>query len=147
MDLRRSLRRRTAAAFLAAVALVSSLALTPTPAALGSAPKEGALSPALFRMGLEANGTVVRQGGGVAVSRVVVTHDGAERVVYRVRVGGAFPPRALRYIASPDGEQIGYGLPTPNEHAVETRRTLATKRSPPSPGPGTHYPQSVEVSA
>ncbi len=125
MDLRRSLRRRTAAAFLAAVALVSSLALTPAPAALGSAPKEGALSPALFRMGLEANGTVVRQGGGVAVSRVVVTHDGAERVVYRVRVGGSFPPRALRYIVFADGEQIGYGLPTPNEHAVETVTTDA----------------------
>ena len=118
----KTLVTRKSAVLLTAVALLASLVMTVAPASPGPASGKSAssLSPALFDKGLEGSGRVVRRDGGVEVTRVTVTHNGQERVLYRVKVKGDFPPRALRYVVTADGVRVGYGLPTPSQGAVQT---------------------------
>ena len=98
------------------------VALLPAAHSASSAAAGGAdaVSPALFRKGLEADGKVVRRADGVRVTRVVVEHKGDAVVLYRVRVAGDFPPRALRYVVLSGGDQVGFGVPTADGRAVRT---------------------------
>ena len=79
-------------------------------------PPVPAVAPSLFRAALAAKGTVVRHTPTLEVTRVV----SGRATLYRVRVAGEFPPRALRYVVSAGGRPVGYGIPTPDESAVQT---------------------------
>ena len=84
--------------------------------ALPEPPPVPSLRPALVRAGLQKQGTVVRQAPGLLVTRV----DVGGTALYRVRVAGAFPPRALRYVVSAGGSPVGYGIPTPAGEELRT---------------------------
>ncbi len=45
--------------------------------------------------------------------------------IYRVRVRGSYPPRALRYELLVDGRPVGYAIPTPDADAAEAVTTDA----------------------
>lgn len=74
----------------------------------------------LFRKGLEAEGDDVRRSDDVSVRRVRVQHEGAVRTLYRVRIEGRFPARALRYEVSAGSDKIGYGVPSADGNSLVT---------------------------
>jgi len=71
---------------------------------------------------LHAQGEVVRSEKGLRVTRIDLS--GALQLaagttsVYRVRIEGAYGPRALRYVVRSDGTPVGYGIPAPSGKAV-----------------------------
>jgi hypothetical protein len=109
-------RRRIVAAFMALACACAVLASTP---ARDAEAEEGSLPAALIRKGLAAkNGTIVRREDSLRVTRVVVKHQGKSVRLFVVRVGGSFPPRALRYVVRADGHRIGFGVPVADGSAV-----------------------------
>jgi hypothetical protein len=67
--------------------------------------------------------------------------------VYRVRVDGQFPPRALRYVVRADGVPVGYGIPTPDLSAVQVvTRSTAVLTADVTAGPES-APQPVGADA
>jgi hypothetical protein len=63
---------------------------------------------------LRADGVELRHDGPVTVDRVDIPasiRDGGPASLYRVRVAGRFPPRALRYDVLAGGRFIGFGVP------------------------------------
>ncbi|HXJ62434.1 MAG TPA: hypothetical protein VNN79_01655 [Actinomycetota bacterium] len=129
--------KRTAIALLAVVVTLlaggTTASAAPTPPGTGirtapvaAPPSVPSVGPALVDAALAASGTVVRTAPGVTVTRVVVPgKGGVPTTLYRVRVAGRFPPRALRYVVRSGGTPVGYGIPTPSGLAVEavTRST------------------------
>jgi hypothetical protein len=94
----------------------SSSAATPVPR----------LTPAVVARAQIAPATLVRMTGNVTVARVSGLPS-----VFRVRVGGTFPARALRYRVMADGRPVAYGVPAPVERAllaVTTDRSVLTGR-------------------
>ena len=83
-----------------------------------------ALPAAIVANAERARGSVVRQTSGVTVSAVAIpaslraAYPGVPATVWRVRVAGRFPPRALRYIVSAGGRPVGYGTPSAHENAA-----------------------------
>ena len=71
---------------------------------------------------LHAQGEVVRSEDGLRVTRIDLA--GAQQLaagttsVYRVRIEGAYGPRALRYVVRSDGAPVAYGIPAPTGNAV-----------------------------
>ncbi|MEP6758452.1 MAG: hypothetical protein ABJB55_04600 [Actinomycetota bacterium] len=71
---------------------------------------------------LHAKGDVVRNEGGIRVTRIAL--DATQRVlagtasVFRVRIQGPYAPRALRYVVRSDGDPVAYGIPAPTGRAV-----------------------------
>jgi len=123
-------RRALAAAFVVVATLSTGVA-----AATPTAPQTGirvralpepkpvpSVAPDVTQAALRAPGSVVRSQPGVTVTRVRV----GSRSVFRVRVAGNFPPRALRYVVSAGGDPVGYGIPTPAGDAVQTVTTSAS---------------------
>jgi hypothetical protein len=117
--------------FAALAMLVAGLAAQSVPAAAsGKAARSDrvaavpALPAAVMANAESTTGVVVRRAAGVTVSAVSVpaslraAHAGVPATVWRVRVAGRFPPRALRYIVSAGGHAIGYGSPSMHENAV-----------------------------
>jgi hypothetical protein len=127
---RRSSRGLFATATL--VLLVAAFAAQAAPAAAGGrAARSGGhaaavptLPAAVMANADHAAGVVVRRTPGVTVSSIAVpaalraTHQGVPATVWRVRVDGRFPPRALRYIVYAGGHAVGYGSPSMHEDAV-----------------------------
>src|SRR4051794_25963954 len=122
-------RRALAAAFVVVTLLgtgAATAAAEPTAPSTGirvrplpKPPKVPSVRPSLVQAALRTPGTVVRRAPGVLVSRV----QAGGATLYRVRVDGRFPPRALRYVVSADGAPVGYGIPTPAGDAVQTVTT------------------------
>jgi hypothetical protein len=78
-----------------------------------------ALSPAVVAAGAKRSGQVIRRAPGVTVSAVRLgTSASRVQTVWRVRVAGAFPPRALRYTVFAGDRPVGYGTPSTDGHAV-----------------------------
>jgi hypothetical protein len=76
-------------------------------------------SPKVVAAALEADGTVVRRAAGLLVEEVdVPARLRVETPVYRVRVEGRFPPRALRYVVTAGDRPIAYGVPAANQRAL-----------------------------
>jgi hypothetical protein len=90
----------------------ASIRVTPIP----PPPPVPSVGARLFQAGLAASGTVVRRTASFEVTRVV----SGRTTLYRVRVNGVFPPRALRYVVSAGGRPVGYGVPTPDGRAVQS---------------------------
>jgi hypothetical protein len=108
-----------------------------------------------------ASGMVVRHTRGVTVTAVTVpaslraAHASVPSVVYRVRVDGRFPPRAMRYIVSAGTRPVGYGTPSPRgnaaiaitaDRAVLTAKVTARYEGGSSLPPGLlHAPSAVHA--
>ena len=71
---------------------------------------------------LHAKGVVVRSEDGLRVTQIAL--DSTQQVaagaasVYRVRIAGAYAPRALRYVVRSDGAPVAYGIPAPTSRAL-----------------------------
>ena len=78
------------------------------------------LPPRVLAAAMSAPGTVVRREAGLVVERVTAAGPGGPGTLYRVRVAGEFPPRALRYVVFAGTEPVGYGIPVPSTQAVRT---------------------------
>ena len=107
----------------AALLLTSGVAsqFVPASAAGAPAPRSAAvpaLPAAVVAAAEHTRGAVVRRIPGVVVRAIAVPsalRAGDPAVpanVWRVRVAGSFPPRALRYIVSAGGHAVGYGTPS-----------------------------------
>lgn len=123
----RSVTRRLIAAAIGLTMCGTLIAASMTTAS-GAVP----LSDALIRKALAArNGDVVRRSPNLRVTRVTVRHGGQKVGLFVVRLGGRFPPRALRYVVTAGGERIGHGIPVANGSAIRavTRdRSVLTER-------------------
>jgi hypothetical protein len=120
----------TSAALAAGVALLVALTSQPPSSQAGgggrarSAGDVPALPAAVVAAGAERKGQVVRRTDGVTVSAVQLGTslrpggDSRARTVWRVRVAGVFPPRALRYTVFAGDRPVGYGTPSANARAV-----------------------------
>lgn len=77
------------------------------------APLIPTLSTEAVAFALRADGVELRHEGAVTVDRVDIPASiaGGATWVYRVRVAGRLPPRALRYEVLAGGRRIGYGVP------------------------------------
>jgi hypothetical protein len=112
-----------------AVAVLAISVLAPGGSASGSAPAQPSapdLSPRVMAAAMRLPGTAVRREPGAQVRRVdvparLVTPGVPD--IYRVRVAGRYPPRALRYQILSDGLPVGYGIPTLDGGAVQTVTT------------------------
>lgn len=113
-----SLRRATA--LITAFVLAFAFAQSTQPAAPAGSDSSAAISPQLFAKAFDARGEVVRKSDGLSVVRVEVRHDRKDQILYRVKVAGSFPPRALRYVVSSNGDEIGYGVPSPDSRSLTT---------------------------
>jgi hypothetical protein len=115
------------------IALVASSAATPiavaSPAPAAAAHRDPSTiartawpSASTIAAAADASGTIVRREPGLTVERIDGSALGdaspTAQMLWRVRVSGRFPPRALRYTVLVDGAAIGYGTPTPREDAV-----------------------------
>jgi hypothetical protein len=111
-----------------------------------------------------AKGTVVRRAAGVTVTAVDVSaslraaHSGVPATVYRVRVAGTYPPRALRYILYAGARPVAYASPSMHENAavavtadtaVLTRNVTARYEdaSAPAVSDSLHHSASAAVAA
>ncbi len=83
------------------------------------------LPPRVIAAAMRLPGTVVRRSPGAQVRRVDIPAARAAGVsdIYRVRVQGRYPPRALRYQLLVDGRPVGYAIPTRDADAVEAVTT------------------------
>jgi hypothetical protein len=89
-------------------------------------------SPRVVAAALESDGTVVRRGAGFVVEEVdVPARLRVDRPVYRLRVEGRFPPRALRYLVTAGDRPIAYGVPAANQRALLAVTTDAAVLSAP----------------
>jgi len=114
-----------------AAMVLSALVAVPSSAGPASQPAGvhraamGSLPPNVMTAALGAEGRVVRQGQALAVETVRVPEDlrtaggDVPETVWRVTIGGFFPPRALRYVVLADGHPIGYGIPGGNGSFVQ----------------------------
>ncbi|MGH2754784.1 MAG: hypothetical protein ACRDLB_10155 [Actinomycetota bacterium] len=118
MSIEQRFTRRKAAAVVVAVALAVSLGPLSGPEARPGG--EGSIPPDVYAKALDAPGRVVRRGADTKVTRVVVRDEDERIVLYRVRVKGDFPPRALRYEVLAGDSLVGYGIPTPSQKAIRT---------------------------
>jgi hypothetical protein len=98
----RTVRRRTLSVVLVLSALVVSGVHVGTVAS--AAQRKASEAPA-------GHQRVLRETSTSTVTRVASGRRGAE--AFRVKVSGDFPPRALRYLVTVDGEPLGYGIPDP----------------------------------
>jgi hypothetical protein len=102
--------------------LAAAAALAPQQAAARTSVP--ALPAELIDASLAAEGESIRSEPGVRVERVTfparqrAAHPGLPGHVWRVRLTGSFPPRALRYAVLADGRPVGYGLPGPGERSL-----------------------------
>ncbi len=130
--MRGTMRRwRTTALAAVVLALVLSGA-----SAEGSARPAAASVPALpaavVAMAERSAQAVVRHDARVMVGTVTVPRSlraaapTAPATVYRVRVAGRFPPRALRYTVLAGGAPVGYGTPTSDMRAVTAVTTSSS---------------------
>ena len=121
--------RRRPGVTLGSVALALAMSVASGPALAETAPTP--LPVGVVSAALAAAGTVLRSEGPVSVVRIPLparlgSSAGAPNSVYRVRVAGNYPPRALRYVVLAGGRPVGYGIPTVNEHAVQAITTDAS---------------------
>ena len=117
------------AALMAPFAIEASGAAAPSPRP-DRAPKVE--TPRVIAAGLEADGTVVRRARGVVVEEVdVPARLRVDAPVYRLRIAGRFPPRALRYVVAAGGRPVAYGVPAPNQKALLAVTTRAAVVSAP----------------
>ena len=99
------------------IALVSVqvIAVTEAPQAGATVTEFPTLAPATIAYGLRAPGAVVRRGGGVTVTRIDLSQQRVAAAgaadLYRVRIDGRYPPRALRYVVLAGNRPIAYGIP------------------------------------
>ena len=123
---------------LLAVAVVGA-ALTPALAsAQTSRAPHGAgfvLPPRVIDHGLETEGARVRQDGAVTVDRIPVDADlarilGDDEDLYRVRVAGTYPPRALRYVVRAGDHPVAFGIPRSERAIVAVTADPAVLTSP-----------------
>lgn len=122
-------RGRIAVALVVA-AVTSALLFGPGPArGAGSGPKSSVTSPGASAWSARAlrvlqlrTGTLVRRDGDIRVERVCVPtslrRPGAPDRVFRVRVTGSYPPRALRYVLVADGRAIATAIPAGDLRSV-----------------------------
>ena len=114
---------RACALLSAGVVLVSVLAAQPLPASAGGAPRRGtatvpSLPAAVVAAAEHVPGVIVRHAPGLVVRAIAVppalraANPSVPANVWRVRLAGRFPPRALRYIVSAGGHAVGYGTPS-----------------------------------
>jgi hypothetical protein len=76
-------------------------------------------SPRVIAAALDADGRVVRRAQGLVVEEVEVPANlRVEGAIYRLRIDGRFPPRALRYVVSAGGRPVAYGRPAPSQRAL-----------------------------
>jgi hypothetical protein len=120
------LRRPTArlcALLVSALVVASGVAAQPIPATAAQAdgPRPAtvpALPAAVVAAAEHTPGVVVRRVPGLVVRAIAVpvalrtAHPAVPATVWRVRVAGRFPPRALRYIVSAGSQPVGYGTPS-----------------------------------
>ncbi len=122
-DLFRRPTARLCALLAVALVLASGVAAQPIPAAAaGAATPRAATVPSLPAAVVAAAehtpGMVVRRAPGLVVRAITVppavraADPSVPANVWRVRVAGRFPPRALRYIVSAGGHAVGYGTPS-----------------------------------
>jgi hypothetical protein len=122
--IRRVVLLAVSVALVAPAGLVAGAAAGEPPAATTAG--FGALPPDVVRAGLAAHGRVVRRETGLTVESVTLpaalrtAHPSLADPLYRVRVTGAFPARALRYDVLAGGRLVGYGVPAPSAHAIRT---------------------------
>ena len=114
------------------VVVVTASMLTPGAVASESASARAAstrphLSPRVMAAAMRLPGTVVRRVPGAQVRRVEIPAalGAAGSDIYRVRVQGRYPPRALRYQLLVDGRPDGYAIPTRDADAVQAVTTDA----------------------
>jgi hypothetical protein len=85
------------------------------------------LSARALAAALRAKGEVVRRTGAVTVESLdmstLVGAEGTDQSIWRVRIDGNFPPRALRYEVEAGDELIGFGLPSSNQQSLTTVTT------------------------
>lgn len=85
-----------------------------------------AVSPQVFAAALVADGSAIRTAGLVTVERVRVPprlragDPTLPTSVFRVTVGGTYPPRAQRYVVLADGRPVGFGIPSPGQRELVT---------------------------
>jgi hypothetical protein len=116
------MRRRSAPRFVVGFAVLAALTANAVPASgRGDPYPEGeqaqrSLPADVIESALAAPGTVVRRDGDVHVDLVPVPSTlreaGVPGSVYRVRIDGTFPPRALRYVVTAAGRPVAFGIPS-----------------------------------
>lgn len=85
------------------------------------------LSPRTLEKALQANGKVVRRTEDATVESLDLgSLSGAGsrlQELWRVRISGGFPPRALRYEVEAGNELVGFGLPAADQRSLVTITT------------------------
>jgi hypothetical protein len=131
----------------AGIALLLAAALTPALPSTASATvtEFPTLAPATIARGLSDRGVVVRSDERLSVTRIALGATGTgPATVYRVRIDGRYPPRALRYVVMAGGAPVAYGIPTFHgrsllavtaSDAVLDRRITVRAGSGPATGP------------
>jgi hypothetical protein len=106
---------------LSCVLVVAALGGSPPSGLAGTSGSGEAITPrslpaSVIASVLNAPGFVVRNDGDIRVERVSVPPSlrtaGVPGAVFRVRVQGSFPPRALRYTVTAGGRPVAFGIPS-----------------------------------